>query len=113
MALFSSLSALKEPGAFQEQLIGTWRIFATVCIVQLVGGAISLNLQLFRDPFNSFWFGGAVVSLPAFLLGFLWHLGAAKDTTRTYRPIVTLYAMCAVALSVLAWPMAALQDMVQ
>ena len=110
MTLLSSLSVLREPGAFQAQLIGTWRIFLVGCVVQLVSGAICLNFAIFRDPFNSFWFGGAVASWPAFVLGYWWHRAALRNESRTYKPIITLYALCAVAMTVLAWPMAAVQD---
>ena len=110
MTPMSSLSALREPGAFQAQLIGTWRVFLAGCIVQLVSGAICLNLGIFNDPFNSFWFGGAVASLPGFAVGYLWHRVASGDGTDTYKPILTLYTLCGTAMTVLAWPMAALQD---
>ena len=117
MNYISSLRAafikLQEPGEFLAQIAGAWRILAVTALVQVVTGVISLKLHLFSLPFNAFWFGGAVSSFPAFLLGLCWHNSASTDETRDCQAIVALYWLLAPIMTLIAWPMAAVQDMVQ
>ena len=42
-------------------------------VVQLAGAGLALWLKPFPDPFFSFWFGGALSTLPGFLLGLLFQ----------------------------------------
>ena len=108
----ASLNELKDPRLFQTQLRSTWRILLLIAAIQLAAGAAALYLGVFPDAFISFWFGGAVMSLPAFLVAFYWQYVSARPSLVTCKPILTLYALSSAALSLLAWPMATFQSTV-
>ena len=108
----ASLNELKDPRLFQAQLRSTWRILLLIAVIQLSAGAAAMHLGVFPDTFISLWFGGAVTSLPAFLVGFYWQYVSARPSLVTCKPILTLYALSAAAMSLLAWPMATFQSTV-
>jgi hypothetical protein len=108
----ASLNELKDPGLFQTQVRSTWRILLLIAAIQLAAGAASLYLGVFPVAFISFWFGGAIVSFPAFLVGFYWQYFSARPSLVTCKPILTLYSLSSAAMSLLAWPMATIQSTV-
>ena len=108
----ASLNELRDPRLFQTQLRSTWRILLLVAAIQIAAGGAALYLGVFPDAFISFWFGGAIMSLPAFLAGFYWQYASARPSLTACRPILTLYALSSAAMSLLAWPMAAFQGTV-
>ena len=109
----ATLSKLQEPGEFLAQLLGAWRILVVTGVLQLISGVMSLQLHVFQNPFNSFWFGGALATLPSFLLGLWWHNSARSEGAKDCRAIITLYWLIAPLMTLIAWPLAAAQDMVQ
>ena len=108
----ASLNELKDARLFLTQVRLTWRILLFIAAIQLAAGAAALYLGVFPDAFISFWFGGAIMSLPAFLVGFYWQYISARPSLVTCKPILTLYALSSAAMSLLAWPMATFQSTV-
>ena len=108
----ASLNELKEPRLFQAQLRSTWRILLLIAAIQIAAGAVAWYLGTFPDAFISFWFGGAVMSFPAFLAGFYWQYVSARPSLATCRPILTLYALSSAVMSLVAWPVATFQSTV-
>jgi hypothetical protein len=108
----ASLIELKDQRLFQTQIRSTWRILVVIALIQLTAGAAGLYLGVFPDAFISLWFGAAVMSLPAFLVGFYWQYVTARASLVTCKPILTLYALSSAAMSLLAWPMATFQSTV-
>ena len=106
----ASLNELKDPRLFQTQLRSTWRILLLIAVIQLAAGAAALYLGVFPDAFISLWFGAAVMSLPAFLVGFYWQYLSARPSLVACKPILTLYALSSAAMSLLAWPLATFQS---
>jgi hypothetical protein len=109
---FASLNELKDARLFLAQVRSTWRILLLIAAIQLAAGSAALYLGVFTDPFISFWFGGAIMSLPAFLVGFYWQYVSARPSLITCKPILTLYALSSAAMSLVAWPMATFQSTV-
>ena len=44
-------------------------LFVTVLIAQAIGAAVSLSAQGFVDWYETAWFGGALATLPGYLIG--------------------------------------------
>jgi hypothetical protein len=108
----ASLNELKDARLFLEQVRLTWRILLLIAAIQLAAGSAALYLGVFPEAFISFWFGGAIMSLPAFLVGFYWQYVSARPSLITCKPILTLYALSSAAMSLVAWPMATFQSTV-
>ena len=108
----ASLNELKDGRLFQAQIWMTWRILLVVAVSQLVTGATAMYIGAYPDALISFWFGGAIVSFPAFLAGFWWQRMSARASLGVCKPILTLYALSSFAISLVAWPMATLQSAV-
>jgi hypothetical protein len=108
----ASLNELKDPDLIQTQLRLTWRILLLTAVIQLVAGTVAMYLRVFPEAFISLWFGGAVMSLPGFLVGFCWQYVSARPSLATCKPILTLYALSSAAMSLLAWPVAMFQSTV-
>ena len=108
----ASLNELKDARLFLTQVRLTWRILLFIAAIQLAAGAAALYFGVFPDAFISFWFGGAIMSLPGFLVGFYWQYISARPSLVTCKPILTLYALSSAAMSLLAWPMATFQSTV-
>jgi hypothetical protein len=111
--ILATLSMLRDPVLLRAQLVGTWRIFLAICLVQLMAGAMCLGFRPYTDAFLSFWFGGAVASLPGFLLGLAWLRSARPEALVANRAVISLYAVCSVLMTVVAWPMAYFQNLVR
>ncbi len=56
-----------------EDLKKTWRIIAMVIVGQIVGLCIGLAFSLHPDKFLSLWAGGAIGTLPGFIIGVIWY----------------------------------------
>jgi F0F1-type ATP synthase assembly protein I len=108
----ASLNELKDARLFLVQARSTWRILLLIAAIQLAAGSAALYLGVFADAFISFWFGGAIMSLPAFLVGFYWQYVSARTSLVTCKPILTLYALSSAVISLVAWPMATFQSTV-
>ncbi|MEN8170835.1 MAG: hypothetical protein ABFS08_11490 [Pseudomonadota bacterium] len=50
-----------------------WRIMVVIIIFQIVFGALAIAIGHYGNPFIDFWFGGAVSTLPGFIVGAIWH----------------------------------------
>jgi len=107
-----SLNELKDARLFLTQVRLTWRILLFIAAIQLAAGAAALYFGVFPDAFISFWFGGAIMSLPGFLVGFYCQYISARPSLVTCKPILTLYALSSAMMSLLAWPMATFQSTV-
>lgn len=73
----------------------TYSIFGA----QIAGGLVGLLSAPFSDHFERFWFGGAVVTFPAFLLGVLLQARIYPGTLGENRVMVRRMGLIACALS--------------
>jgi len=62
-----------------------WRVLLFTFIVQLIGGVISLLISPYGHPFLDFWYGGAILTFPGFLIGSIWHQYAAPSKLNNHK----------------------------
>jgi hypothetical protein len=77
----------------------------TVIALQLVGAAIGLALPRFPDWFESMWFGAALATFPAFLLGALLQARSTPGRLTEHKVMVWRFGLIAAALSAFALAM--------
>jgi hypothetical protein len=108
--VIEELKRLRSSQDLLQEVTQTWRVFLLMSVIQLAAGAVMQRSDPFGFTFISFWFGGAVVSLPAVLLGILWQRADAARWAATTPGILYLYLLCGFLISVIAYPMAAVQS---
>jgi hypothetical protein len=54
-------------------LKGVWRIILAVVVCELLGGLISMAIGFHHFWFMNLWLGGAIGSLPGFVIGAIWQ----------------------------------------
>lgn len=96
----------------KESLFGfeyTWadlqpiRALTVVVIMgQIIGGALGVLIPPFSDWFKNVWFGGAVVTFPAFLLGLGVQARVKPGSIKENCVMVRRFALVAAFLTVIA-----------
>ena len=96
---------LRSSGDYLSQILTTWRIGIAVVTFQLVGRQVGLAFGPYETTFENLWVGGALASLPGFLVGRAWELSNESRRASSPRPIRTMYAVLATFFTVFAVPM--------
>ncbi len=86
-----------------EDLMKTWRIIVMVIICQLLGLLVGLVVPLHPEKFLSLWIGGAIGTLPGFIIGTLWYY-SSEDRSKGV-PYFTLgfFAIGSIILPIVAF----------
>lgn len=63
---------------YRDQALA-WRIIAAVLVFQLAGGFIGAAYDYHHSAFMNLWAGGALATLPGFILGAIWHFSGPVD----------------------------------
>ncbi|MBN2307769.1 MAG: hypothetical protein JXR94_02290 [Candidatus Hydrogenedentes bacterium] len=85
------------PRGFRE-LRPIWRILVSLIILQQLGGLIGLLIGVHYSAFMNYWVGGAIATLPGFLLGLAWQLKATQER-RSWLPTACLVGLLAAMLT--------------
>ena len=83
-------------------------LFVTVLVAQIIGAAAGLFLSDSESWFLRLWFGGAVATFPAFVLGLVVQTRARPGSISENRVIVRRLGLIALLLSIAAPLMAKL-----
>ncbi|MBI1372786.1 MAG: hypothetical protein GC159_08505 [Phycisphaera sp.] len=75
-----------------------WRVVACVIVSQLIGGAVGLFVSMHYAAFMNFWLGGAMGTLPGFLVGLAWQFKSVP-ARRTWIVPVGFIGLIAVMLT--------------
>ncbi|QDU48443.1 hypothetical protein [Gimesia panareensis] len=89
---------MKHGQITSTDLKSIWRIIAAVALCQLVGGAVCLAFSPHHFWFMNFWLGGAVGTLPGFVLGVVWQVKSAPSS-REWIAVACFLGLLAVALT--------------
>ena len=74
----------------------------TVCVAQFVGAALGFTFQRFPDWFESVWFGAALATFPAFLVGLVAQARVRPGSIAENATMVRRLGLIALLLSVVA-----------
>lgn len=85
-----------------EDLKKTWRIILMVIIGQVIGLLIGLVFSLHADKLLSLWIGGAIGTLPGFIVGIIWYFKSQKKNDIPYFTI-SFFAIGAILLPIMAF----------
>jgi hypothetical protein len=86
-----------------EDLRNTWRIIVAVVIGQLTGLAIGFLAKLHPELFLSIWTGGAIGTLPGFIIGLFWHFGERRRRKQVPYFTVGFFALGSIIFSITAF----------
>jgi len=77
-------------------------LMVVVLIAQILGAAVSLALARFPNLFESLWFGGAIATFPAFVIGAVLQAKLRPGSLGENRIMVRRLGMIALLLTVIA-----------
>jgi hypothetical protein len=80
-------------------------LMVTIITAQLLGGAVGLLVPRFPGWFESFWFGGAVATFPAFLLGAVIQAQVRPGSLSENKVMVRRLGLIAALLTAIAFAM--------
>ncbi len=86
-----------------EDLKKTWRIIVMVIVGQVVGFCIGIAFSLHPDKFLSLWAGGAIGTLPGFIIGVLWYFKSQDKNISAPYFTIGFFAIGSIALPIAAF----------
>lgn len=86
-----------------EDLKKTWRIIVMVIVGQGIGLCIGIAISLHPDKFISIWAGGAIGTLPGFLIGVFWYFGSKDKNNGIPYFTIGFFAIGSIALPLAAF----------
>jgi len=79
---FKKMKFIITPKEQWELIKPIWRILVATILIQLVGGLTGLIFGKYGHPFIDFWFGGAVLTFPGFIVGSLWYKSVSTESIK-------------------------------
>jgi hypothetical protein len=86
-----------------EDLKKTWRIIVMVIIGQVIGLCTGIVFSLHPDKFLSIWAGGAIGTLPGFIIGVLWYFRSQNKSNGIPYVTIGFFAVGSIALPIAAF----------
>lgn len=86
-----------------EDLRNTWRIIVAVIVCQIIGLSLGFMSNIHPQTFISIWAGGALGTLPGFIIGLVWHFGEQQRRANIPYFTVGFFALGSIILPIAAF----------